>query len=64
MGEESKEKYRDGFPKLPGWYDCDVEGVQMRLKFYVCTVSRKPHWLDNDGNYIETMYHVRWRPER
>lgn len=53
--------YRDGWPRIPGWYDCLVDGEEMRLKFYVCQVARKPHWLDKNGNYIETMYEVKWR---
>lgn len=55
------EEYKDGWPRIPGWYDCLVEGEEMKLKFYVCQVSMKPHWLDKDGNYIETQYKVKWK---
>ena len=54
-------EYKDGWPRIPGWYDCLVEGEEMKLKFYVCQVSMKPHWLDKDGNYIETQYKVKWK---
>ena len=63
LGDHMKEDYKDGWPRIPGWYDCLVDGEQMKLKFYVCQVSCKPHWLDPDGNYIETMYKVKWRNE-
>lgn len=55
------DEYKDGWPRIPGWYDCLVEGEEMKLKFYVCQVSMKPHWLDKDGNYIETQYKVKWK---
>ena len=58
-----EETYKSGWPKIPGWYDCLVDGEEMRLKFYVCQVSCKPHWLDSEGNYIESMYEVKWRNE-
>ena len=54
--------YRDGWPKVPGWYDCLVEGEEMPLKFYVCQVARRPHWLDKSGNYMEKMYKIKWKP--
>lgn len=58
-----EEAYKSGWPRIPGWYDCLVDGEEMRLKYYVCQVSRKPHWLDSEGNYIESMYEVKWRNE-
>lgn len=54
-----EEAYKSGWPKIPGWYDCLVDGEEMRLKFYICQVSCKPHWLDSEGNYIESMYEVK-----
>ena len=59
---EQIEEYRDGWPKRPGMYDCLVEGEKIRLKFYICQASCKPHWIDAHGDYYETMYKVKWKP--
>lgn len=38
-----------------------VDGeVEMNLKCYMCQVSRKMHWVDENGDYIESMYNVEW----
>lgn len=34
--------------------------LEMKLKFYVCQVAYKPHWVDSHGDYIETMGKVQW----
>lgn len=55
-------QWNEGWPKHPGWYKCLVDGSEeMNLKFYICQVSRKPHWIDKDGDYIETQYKVKWK---
>ena len=56
----SKELH-DGWPRKPGWYKCLVDGeLEMDLKFYVCQVSCKPHWVDKNGDYIESMGKVQY----
>lgn len=53
--------WNDGYPKRQGFYKCLIDGeLEMTLKFYVCQVSRKPHWIDNNGDYIEAMGKVQW----
>lgn len=65
QGKDSKmaaEEWKTGWPKRPGWYRCLVDGdVEMDLKFYICQVSCKPHWIDEGGDYIETQYKVKWK---
>ena len=57
----SETKWNAGYPKKPGWYKCRLDGEEeCVLKYYVCTVSMKPHWVDNHGDYIESMAHVEW----
>lgn len=57
-----EKQWNEGWPKKPGWYKCLVDGdVEMELKFYVCQVSCKPHWVDKNGDYIETQYKVKWK---
>ena len=56
-----KNKWHDGYPKKQGWYNCLIDGeLEMKLKFYVCQVTMKPHWVDTNGDYIETMGKVQW----
>ena len=51
--EKTMSEWKDGFPKREGFYRCLIEGeLEMKLKFYICQVSRKPHWIDNQGNYV------------
>ena len=61
---ENANEYRDGWPRIPGFYDCLVDGEEIKLKFYVCQVACKPHWIDGQGNYYETMYKVKWKPNK
>lgn len=54
-------KWHDGWPKKEGWYRCLLDGEEeMNLKFYVCQVARKPHWVDQHGDYIESMAKVQY----
>lgn len=56
--------WNDGYPKRQGFYNCLIDGeLEMKLKFYVCQVSRKPHWIDNHGDYVEAMGKVQWTGE-
>lgn len=58
-----EEEWKSGWPKKPGWYDCLIDDeLEMKLKYYVCQVSMKPHWVDTNGDYIESMGIVKWRP--
>jgi hypothetical protein len=57
----SETVWHDGFPKREGFYKCLVDGeLEMQLKFYICQVARKAHWVDYHGDYIETMGKVQW----
>ena len=54
--------WRHVYPKKQGYYECLIDGeLEMKLKYYVCQVSMKPHWIDNNGDYVETMGVVQWR---
>lgn len=59
--QETKKVYKDGWPRQQGWYDCLLDGeMDMQLKYYVCQVSMKPHWVDKNGDYIESMARVQY----
>lgn len=61
----SESKWQDGWPKREGWYKCLLDGeMEMELKYYVCQVARKPHWVDSHGDYIESMAHVQYCNEQ
>lgn len=54
--------WQHGYPKKQGYYQCLIDGeLEMKLKYYVCQVSMKPHWIDEHGDYVETMGVVQWR---
>lgn len=58
---ENESRWRDGWPKKEGWYKCLIDGeLEMDLKFYVCKVAMKPHWVDKYGDYIESMGKVQY----
>lgn len=58
----ASEDYKDGWPRQQGWYECLVDGeLKMMLKYYVCQVSMKPHWVDHNGDYIESMGKVQYK---
>lgn len=63
-GEHMKGTWQHGFPKKQGYYNCLIDGeLEMKLKYYVCQVSMKPHWIDQNGDYVEAMGVVQWRGE-
>ncbi len=51
--------YKDGFPKQPGWYDVQVDGVDDRLVFRICHQCNRLEWRDIMGNRVEES-RVRW----
>lgn len=56
--------WQHGYPKRQGYYKCLIDGeLEMILKYYVCQVSMKPHWIDQHGDYVETMGVVQWTGE-
>ena len=56
--------WHDGWPKRTGYYNCLIDGeLEMKLKYYVCQVSCKPHWVDSYGDYVEAMGKVQWTGE-
>ena len=55
--------YNEGFPVMPGWYDCLVEGEQVMLKHYICQVSMKHKWIDKTGEYIHDKVYWRGQPK-
>lgn len=58
----NENKWRDGYPNKAGYYHCLIDcEMEMILKFYVCQVSRKPHWIDQNGDYVESMARIQWR---
>lgn len=61
---DNEKTWKSGWPKKEGWYNCRVDGeLELKLKYYVCQVARKPHWVDSHGDYIETMGRVEWCDE-
>ena len=54
--------WHDGFPVKKGWYDCQIEGVPIRLLLFVCEMSGRREWVTRSGDYV-TDCGVVWRGE-
>lgn len=52
MGEKSAENWRGGFPPVPGWYRCRLDGGEVKLLAKKCELTGKWHWVYTDGSYI------------
>ena len=46
-------EYHDGFPKQPGWYDVQINGVDERLLFRICKSYGRKEWMDTAGNRVK-----------
>lgn len=54
------EGYRDGWPEKVGWYDCEVDGEELRLRHWICSISGRHEWIRPDGSYVPKAKAVRW----
>lgn len=53
--------WHEGFPRVKGWYDCLVNGEQMKLYHFVCALNGKHRWVLPMGAYLNEP--VLWRGE-
>lgn len=54
--------WKEGWPRKEGWYDCLLDDeLEMKLKFYICKVACKPHWVDSHGEYMESQAHIKYK---
>lgn len=49
-----------GYPRKPGWYDCLVDGREVRLRFRFCMTRGRNEWLDISGNRVSDDSQVMW----
>lgn len=56
--------WKDGFPIYQGWYNCMIDGEEIRLLHKVCQLTMKHKWYDETGEQVHDA--VRWRgdPQR
>lgn len=47
-----EERYQDGWPFLPGWYDVLVDGQPERLRYWFSEETGQHEWRDFQGNRI------------
>lgn len=48
------EKWHKGQPDKKGWYNCRLDGEEMRLYFFICELNpRKRYWNDETGARID-----------
>lgn len=54
------DEWKTGTPDHKGWYDCRIDGEEMRLYFFICELNpHRRYWNDENGNRIDE--EVEWR---
>lgn len=52
--------WNTGYPKEKGWYDCRIDGKEIRLYFFICELSpKKRYWTDENRQRVYDK--VEWR---
>lgn len=47
------DEWQTGEPPKQGWYDCEVDGEEMTLQWFVCKINpRKRYWKTKDGRSV------------
>lgn len=42
-----------GYPNKKGWYKCKIDGIEMRLYFFICELNpKKRYWVDETMGQI------------
>lgn len=57
MADQSE--YKTGFPTVKGWYDCMIDGIEIRLLHNYCELTGKHKWIDEGGGLVSEP--VMWR---
>lgn len=43
----SDKHWNKGFPNRKGWYQCRIDGIEIRLYFFICELNpKKRYWVD------------------
>lgn len=54
MNKSVDTKWHKGRPKHKGWYDCRLDGEEMRLYYFICEMNHnKQYWNDETGARID-----------
>lgn len=57
-------EWHKGEPPRQGWYDCLLDGEDIRLRWWICQMNpKKRHWIDEQGAYRELDGQVEWTGE-
>lgn len=48
------DKWRMGQPNRKGWYQCRLDGEEIRLYFFICELNpKKRYWHDTQGRRVD-----------
>jgi len=50
MPNENEKTFFDGFPPVPGWYLCRLDGGEIKLFCKRCELTLKMRWYYPDGS--------------
>lgn len=54
-------EWNEGEPPAEGWYDCLLNGEELRLCWWICKIDRrKRHWKNELGHYKDSEGKVFW----
>lgn len=60
MSDEANTKWHTGYPERKGWYQCRIDGVEVRLYCFICEMNRKKkYWVDETQMKIDD--EVEWK---
>ena len=58
--KEADIKWNSGFPEQKGWYNCRIDGIELRLCLFICEMNRnKRYWVDEFQQKVTD--DVEWR---
>ena len=49
----SETEWHTGYPNNPGWYQCKLDGGEIKLYCKKCELTGKKHWIWTDGSYVD-----------
>lgn len=61
LTNETEPMWHKEEPPKQGWYDCMLNGEEMRLQWWICQMNpKKRHWKDGTGAYRDFEGQVYW----
>lgn len=54
-------EWKTGMPNTQGYYDVLIDNEEESvLRFWVCPMKRKGHWMNDKGDYLESFHDIKY----